>query len=166
MSADNTRSRTGTVIAVVGAGALLLWLLWRGRGFGLGRGRGAGLGGGSGTSASGSGSDSVPTQPFRPSIQVDIRAGERVYVNDQLMDLESVVARARDASAVFVHTDGDAREGWVLTVLEALGRIPHLKAYLDDTLTGVADYLLLVTGQGHRGDGVKVIVNEPAKAGQ
>ena len=103
MSKSN-ESNPGLTIAMVGGGALLVWLLWPGRG------KGGGGGGGGGGDRS-----SAPT-----AVVVRIRGGDQVELDGVSSDLATTVARAHAAGAAHVFTTGDARQGWVTAVIDAL----------------------------------------------
>lgn len=99
MSKSN-ENNPGLTIAMVGGGALLLWLLWPGRGSGKG---------GDGERSS------APA-----AVVVRIRSGDQLELDGASSDLTTTVARARAAGAAHVYTTGDAREGWVTAVIDAL----------------------------------------------
>lgn len=105
MSKSN-ENNTGLTIAMVGGGALLLWLLWPGRGKGKGKGEGKG------------GDSESSTAPA--AVVVRIRSGDQVDLDGVSSDLATTVARARAAGAARVFAVGDARHGWVTTVIDAL----------------------------------------------
>jgi hypothetical protein len=107
MATDND-DNTGLTIAVIGGGALLVWLLWRGRG------KGAAGGEREQGSTRGSG---------RAQLVVWVLSGDRVALNTVdgvILDLDTMVARARTMGAARVFRTGDARHGWVLNVIAAL----------------------------------------------
>jgi hypothetical protein len=109
MSTSNENS-TGLTLALVGGSALLLWFLWPGRG------KGSGQGGGKGEGEGGDGArSSVPA-----AVVVRIRGGDQVELDGVSSDLATTVARARAAGAAHVFATGDARQGWVTTVTDAL----------------------------------------------
>jgi hypothetical protein len=99
MSKSN-ENNPGLTIAMVGGGALLLWLFWPGRGKGKG---------GDGDRSS------APA-----AVVVRIRGGDQVELDGASSDLATTVARARAAGAAHVFTTGDARQGWVTAVIDAL----------------------------------------------
>ena len=107
MSKSN-KNNTGLTIAMVGGGALLLWLLWPGRGKGKGKGKGEGEGGYGDRG-------SAPA-----AVVVRILSGDQVELDGVISDLATTVARARLAGAARVIAVGDARQGWVTTVIDAL----------------------------------------------
>lgn len=102
MSKSN-ENNPGLTIAMVGGGALLLWLLWSGRG----NGKGGDAGDGERSRAP-------------AAVVVRIRGGDQVELDGISSDLATTVARARAASAAHVYTTGDARQGWVSAVIDAL----------------------------------------------
>jgi hypothetical protein len=107
MATDND-DNTGLTVAVIGGGALLVWLLWRGRGKGAG----------GGVREQGSARVSAPAQ-----LMVWVLGGDRVALNTvdgMVLDLPTMVARARAMGAARVFRTGDARHGWVLDVIGAL----------------------------------------------
>jgi hypothetical protein len=95
-------NNTGLTLALIGGGAFLLWLLWPGRGKGQGdRGDTDGIRG-------------------RTPVRVRIRSGDQVDLDGVTSDLATVVGRARAAGAAYVLAVGDARTGWIHTVVDAL----------------------------------------------
>jgi hypothetical protein len=96
-SDDNS---TGLTIAMVGGGALLLWLLWPGR--------------------DKHEADDGDRRNAPSEVLVWIRSGDRIDVDGASSDLATTVARARAAGAARVFAAGDARQGWVTSVLDAL----------------------------------------------
>lgn len=98
------QDNVGITVALVGSAALLLWLLWPGRGKGDDRGHGG--------NNEGSG--------VREPVIVRIRAGDRLELDGTPADLAATIARARVAGAARVIAIGDARHGWVTTVIDAL----------------------------------------------
>ena len=101
-------NNTALTIAFLSGGAFLLWLLWPGRGKGKGRGQ-----------HDGSGGDGDPKSTPVP-VFVRILSGDRVELSGVISDLATMVARVRAAGAAEVIAVGDAREGWVITVRDAL----------------------------------------------
>jgi hypothetical protein len=108
---ENDHGDTVLTIGLLGGGAFLLWLLWSGRGNGSGGGKDNGSGG--------AGDRSSTPVPGTPAV-VRIRSGDRVDLDGVTADLATIVARARTVGAVDVIPAGDAREGWVNTVINAL----------------------------------------------
>ena len=101
MSKSN-ENNTGRTIAIFSGGAFLLWLLWPGGGKGKGEGRD---------------SDRIITPA---AVVVGIRSGDKVELDGASSDLATTVARAHAAGAAHVFAAGDARQGWVTTVIDAL----------------------------------------------
>ena len=103
MSKSN-ENHTGRTIAMLGGGALLVWLLWPGRGKGKGEG--------------GDGDGDRSSAPA--AVVVRIRSGGQVELDGASSDLATTVARARAAGGAHVFATGDARQGWVTAVIDAL----------------------------------------------
>lgn len=110
---ENDHGDTILTIGLLGGGAFLLWLLWPGRGNGTGKGSGKDDGSG------GDGDRGSTPVPSTPAV-VRVRSGDRVDLDGVTGDLATIVARARTVGAVDVIPAGDAREGWVNTVINAL----------------------------------------------
>ena len=109
MTTIRKRNNTGRAVAVIGGGALLLWLVASG-------GRGSGGHGGRG------GTVARTVDALPPSeVHVRIRSGDRIDVDGVSSELSAAVARARAAGIARVVATGDARQGWVVEVLHALG---------------------------------------------
>jgi len=100
------RKHAGRTVAVVGGAGLLAWLLLRGGGAGVGKGPG----------------DGAASRPVVPGSHcvVWIRAADRLEVNGVAADLPTVVASCRAVEYAEVHASGDARQGFVSSVVEAL----------------------------------------------
>jgi hypothetical protein len=95
-------NNTGVTIALIGGGAFLAWLLWPGRGKRKGN------------------SDESDGLHARKPVHVRIRSGDQLDLDGATADLATTVDRARTAGMAIVLTVGDARAGWVDTVLGAL----------------------------------------------
>jgi hypothetical protein len=104
MSTSNENS-TGLTLAWVGGGALLLWFLWPGRD--------------KGTSDNGD-NDGIRDIRERKPVHVRIRSGDQLDLDEVSSDLATTVGRARAAGVAYVLAVGDARTGWVNTVIDAL----------------------------------------------
>lgn len=104
------KKHTGRTVAVLGGARLLAWLLLRGGGAGLGRGKGEGAGDGATPRTVVPGSRCV----------VWIRGGDRLEIDGVVADLPTVIARCRRVEYVEVHASGDARQGFVSSVVATL----------------------------------------------
>ena len=100
--ATRKQNNTGRTIAMIGGGALLAWLLWRGRGKGKGKG-----------SSGESDHNSAP-------VIVRLRGNDQIELDGVSSDLATTVARARAAGKAHLHAAGDARQGWIEHVTDAL----------------------------------------------
>jgi hypothetical protein len=102
MATREQNDNTGRTLAVIGGGAFLAWLFWRGRGKGKDNG-------GKGNH------NSTPD-----AVEVWILSGDRIELDRVDSDLATVVARAHAAGKAHLHVAGDARQGWVENVTDAL----------------------------------------------
>jgi hypothetical protein len=105
------KKRTGRTVAVVGGTGLLAWLLLRG--------------GGREVKDKGKGDVAGADVTLRPVVSgsrcvVWIRAADRIEVDGVAADLPTVIARCRAAESVEVHATGDARQGFVTSVVATL----------------------------------------------
>lgn len=103
---------TGRTVVLLGGAGLLAWLLLRGRAAGKGNGNGAG-------ERRGDGAVSREVVPGSRCV-VWIRAAERLEIDGVVADLPTVIARCRAVESTDVHASGDARQGFVASVVAAL----------------------------------------------
>lgn len=97
---------TGRTVAVVGGAGLLAWLLLRRGGEGKGH---------------------VPGDGATPGLVIPgsrcvvwIRGADRIEVDGVAVDLATAIARCRAVESAEVHASGDARQGFVTSVVKAL----------------------------------------------
>lgn len=102
------KKHTGRTVAVLGGAGLLAWLLLRGGGTSNGKGKGAGHG-----------ATSPAVVPGSRCV-VWIRAADRLEIDGVVADLPAVIARCRAVEYAEVHASGDARQGFVSSVVAAL----------------------------------------------
>jgi hypothetical protein len=95
---------TGRTVAVLGGAGVLAWLVLRGTGKGKGVGNAA--------------TPPVIT-PAGHSV-VWLRSADQIEVDGVVVDLPTLIARGRAVEVTEVHASGDARQGFVADVLEAL----------------------------------------------
>jgi len=100
------KRHTGRTVAVLGGAGLLAWLLLRGGAAGMGKGPG----------------DGVTSRPVVPGSRcvVWIRTADRLEIDGVVADLPTVIARCRAVEYTEVHASGDARQGFVSSVVAAL----------------------------------------------
>jgi len=102
------KKHTGRTVVVLGGAGLLAWLLLRGGGAGKGQGKGPG-----------NGTASRAVVPGSRCV-VWIRAADRLEIDGVAADLPAVIARCRAVEYAEVHATGDARQGFVSSVVAAL----------------------------------------------
>jgi hypothetical protein len=135
--ATSEQSRTRAAV-VLGGAALALVLLLVGRRGGAG---GAGDGGGSdgGPGSADAGAASLPAVPQKPKgVQVWLRSGDRIELDGVAADLATTIARARVVGRAHVRATGDARMGWIGTVINAM-RSANVTVWADASLLDAAN---------------------------
>jgi hypothetical protein len=128
--AEKERGRTRALV-VLGGATLALWLLLAGR-----RGGQGGSGAGDRTLA-GLG---APSLPAPEEVRVWLRSGDRIELDGVSSDLATTIARARVVGRASLHATGDARVGWIKTVINAL-RAAQVSVWADADLLSEADYM-------------------------
>jgi hypothetical protein len=124
--AEKERSRTRALV-VLGGATLALCLLLAGRRGGQGGNRAGdrtstGLG--------------APSLPAPEEVRVWLRSGDRIELDGVGSDLATTLARASAVGRVSVYATGDARIGWIKTVINAL-RAAHVSVWMDAGLVSL-----------------------------
>jgi hypothetical protein len=104
------KKHTGRKVAVVGGAGLLAWLLLRGGAKDKRKGK---------SQASSVGATARAVVPGSRCV-VWIRAADRIEVDGVVVDLPTAIARCRAVESAEVHATGDARQGFVASVVAAL----------------------------------------------
>jgi hypothetical protein len=127
--ATSEQSRTRAAVVLGGAALALVLLL-------VGRRGGAGGGGGSdgGPGSADTGAAPLPAVPLTPKeVQVWLRSGDRIELDGVASDLTTTIARARAVGRAHVRATGDARMGWIGTVINAM-RVANVTVWADASL--------------------------------
>lgn len=139
--AANEQRRKRVAIALGGATLALVLLLAAPR-----AGAAKGGAGGGATGASGAGGDpdrgavgAAGASPSPPEVTVWLRSGDRIELDGGASTLASTVIRARAVGRARVHATGDARVGWIRSVLSAL-REAQVLVLADASLWDYAAY--------------------------
>lgn len=128
--AENERSRTRALV-VLGGAALALCLLLAGRRGGQG---------GSGAGERASAGLGAPSLQAPEEVRVWLRSGERIELDGVSSDLATALARARAVGRASVYATGDARVGWIRTVINAL-RAAQVSVWADAGLVSEVEYM-------------------------
>ena len=128
--AEKERSSIRALV-VLGGATLALCLLLAGR-----RGGRSGSGPGDRTST-GLG---APSPPAPEEVRVWLRSGDRIELDGVSSDLATTLARARAVGRARVYATGDARVGWIGTVINAL-RAAQVSVWADAGLFSAADHM-------------------------
>lgn len=126
------QARTSLALVLFGSGALIwLWLLWH---VAI-RDRADAAHGDKGTAGAddGAGHSNPDTQP----VKIRVLEGDCIELDGYESNLPAVITWVRSVGVARVYVTGNAREGWVTSVLSTLRAIPNTRILVHDPAGGI-----------------------------